>query len=88
MAFVLRIDVDKPYGTSNLLFKIISKLREDYFFPSHLPGYLKSLKLLIRFLEKNNITSHIYFRICTLPSIPFLNKILSNEKQTKVHLNS
>lgn len=76
MALVLRMDVDKPYGRSNIFAKILSKTREDFFFPAiEKLGYLKHLNMVLDFLEDSAIPSHIYFRICTIPSIRIINKL-------------
>ena len=68
MALILRVDVDKPYGRSTLTDKILSKVREDYWFPAiYALGYLNHLKIFLEFLSEKEIKSHIYFRKCTLP---------------------
>jgi len=75
MPLVLRVDVDKPYGRKNVIQKVLSKIKEDYWFPSiSALGYLSHVKYFLDFLANNNIRAHIYFRICTLPP----NEWLSN----------
>lgn len=68
MPLILRVDVDKSYGRSNLLQKIASKIAENYWLPS-IPsaGYLHDLKRFLLYLEQEGIRAHIYFRKCTLP---------------------
>jgi len=68
MPLILRVDVDKSYGRSNLLQKIASKIAENYWLPS-IPsiGYLHDLKKLLLYLNQESIKAHIYFRKCTLP---------------------
>jgi hypothetical protein len=34
MAFILRVDVDKPYGRASFPAKVVSKIREDYWLPT------------------------------------------------------
>ncbi len=73
----IRIDVDKPFGKKNIIPKILSKLREDYYFPLIKPLYLKGLEEIVKSLNENNIIAHIYFRNCTYPlpkQIELLNK--------------
>ncbi len=68
MPLILRVDVDKPYGRSNIKEKILSKVREVFWFPSvFCLGYLSHLKKLLVFLSEENIKAHVYFRKCTLP---------------------
>lgn len=68
MPLILRIDVDKSYGRSNLLQKIASKIAENYWLPA-IPylGYLHDLRKLLLYLDSEAIKAHIYFRKCTLP---------------------
>jgi hypothetical protein len=82
MALVLRIDVDKPYGRATILQKVISKMREDYWFPGIASfGYLNPLRRCLVFLDDEKISSHIYFRKCTLPPKSWLsNSLLAGHK--------
>jgi hypothetical protein len=70
MSLILRVDVDKPYGHSNIIRKVASKVVEDYF---SLPvvGNFKYLSHLIQFLEYCNaeqVPGFIYHRTCTIPN--------------------
>ena len=77
MPLILRIDVDKPYGRVNFKEKILSKIREDYWFPAISSlGYLTHFKRSLEFLLEENIKAHIYFRKCTLPPKEWLIKPL------------
>ncbi len=70
MSLILRVDVDKPYGNSNLLRKIVSKVIED-FMPIPMIGSYKYLSHCIEFLEycnSVNVPGFIYHRICTTPN--------------------
>lgn len=82
MPLVLRIDVDKSYGRSNLLQKIVSKIAENYWIPSISPlGYLHDLKKFLIYLNMESIKAHIYFRRCTLPPPDwFQNGLLGGHK--------
>lgn len=73
MGFVLRVDVDKPYGRANVVEKIKSKLREDYWFPKmDSLGYLKCLEKFSTFCNSNNVRGMFYFRNCTIPNSKIL----------------
>jgi hypothetical protein len=70
MSLILRADVDKPYGHSNLLRKVASKWVEDYF-PIPVLGTVGYLSHLIEFLEycnSVNVPGFIYHRTCTSPN--------------------
>lgn len=70
MPFVLRVDVDKPYGRKNLATKIASKLLEDYWFPRFIARrfYLAHLKRFLEYCNAMGIKGHIYHRLCTVPN--------------------
>jgi hypothetical protein len=83
---ILRVDVDKPYGRRNVVKKILSKFREDYWFPAISSlGYLYDLKKLLVFLSEKNIAAHIYFRKCTLPPKSLLSGSLLNRHKLGLH---
>ena len=82
MSLILRVDVDKPYGSSNLLQKIMSKLREDYWFPViNDLGYLRSVEHFLMFCTSNNIRAMMHFRNCTLPNQKIL-RLLDEGRHT------
>ncbi|HXC04930.1 MAG TPA: hypothetical protein VNZ86_09275, partial [Bacteroidia bacterium] len=69
MALILRVDVDKPYGHSNLIRKVASKVSEDYFKIPLFSG-ISYLSHFIRFLEycnANGVPGFMYHRMCTIP---------------------
>lgn len=69
MPFILRVDVDKPYGHHSISTKILSKLREDYYFPaSKYLKYLKPTEEFLRFCNTNGVSSFLYFRNATIPT--------------------
>jgi hypothetical protein len=71
MPIILRVDVDKPFGHSNLINKVKSKLSEDYWFPNFLPfkrNYLYHLEDFISVCNRENVRGLFYFRICTTPN--------------------
>lgn len=76
MPFLLRVDIDKPFGHHNLAVKLLSKFRENYYFPAFENlGYLKPTELLLKFLNDNNIPAFLYFRNCTIPNQKILDLI-------------
>lgn len=69
MALILRVDVDKPYGSSTFFQKVISKLREDYWFPViHRLPYLHAVETFLEFCNSRNVSGILHFRNCTIPS--------------------
>ncbi len=69
MPFILRADIDKPYGHHSLLTKAMSKCREDYYFPAlDMLHYLKPTIAFLKFCNENNVPSFLYFRNCTAPN--------------------
>jgi hypothetical protein len=86
MPLILRVDVDKPYGRSSFMKKVMSKIREDYWFPAiYLFGYLDDLKQFLYFLSKVRIKAHIYFRKCTLPPISWLKESFLDGHKLGLH---
>ena len=69
MPLILRVDVDKPYGRSNLANKIKSKLVEDYWFPkADSLNYLYHVEKFIEYCNSQNVIGYFYFRMCTMPN--------------------
>ena len=69
MPLILRVDVDKPYGRSNMLQKVLSKTREDLWFPAiNMIGYLSTSEALLDYCNQNDIRGIFYFRNCTSPN--------------------
>jgi len=78
MPLILRVDVDKPYGMSNLFKRFLSKFSENVFsYRSKKLGYLAHLKLFVQFCNDNDVNGYFYHRICTYPT----NEILSLQKK-------
>ena len=87
MSIILRADVDKPYGHSNLIRKVASKVVEDYF---SIPifGSFKYLSHLIEFLEYCNaqhIPGFIYHRMCTAPNKKVKELLISGGHKVCFH---
>lgn len=86
MPFLLRLDIDKPYGHHNLVAKIFSKAREDYYFPAiNSLGYLEPTIAILSFLNKNHIPAFLYFRNCTVPNQQILKLIDEGNYQLGFH---
>lgn len=70
MPFILRVDIDKPYGHHTLLKKVLSKIREDFYFPAfNSLGYLLPTVDFLNFCNDLNVPAFLYFRNCTIPSL-------------------
>ena len=69
MALIIRIDVDRPYGKQGFVRHVASRVSSDYFLP-RMPGlrYLDELKSILRILNANGRTAHVFFRKCTYPT--------------------
>lgn len=80
MSLILRIDVDKPFGRSNLFTKSMSKISEEFYFPRlEKLGYLKYLNIFLDILNTNSIPAHIYFRNCTIPTVRIIDKLMNHK---------
>lgn len=69
MSLIIRIDVDRAYGAKNILFKTLSYLSSSLPYFPKIPffGYLNDLKVFLKYLNKNNVSAKIFFRMCSLP---------------------
>lgn len=69
MPFILRVDVDKPYGRASFSQKIKSKIAENYFsYRINSLGYLKANQNFLEYCNLNKISGIFYFRNCTQPN--------------------
>lgn len=85
MGLILRVDVDKPYGHSNLFCKIISKISEDFWFPRISFIYLFHLKNFLEYCNKNNVKGFFYHRMCTTPSLQIFNLLIEGNHKIGFH---
>lgn len=85
MGLILRVDVDKPYGHSNLFYKIISKISEDFWFPNISFIYLFHLKCFLRYCNKNSVRGYFYHRMCTVPSLSIYNLLNKGNHKIGFH---
>ena len=69
MALIIRIDVDRPYGKQGFVRHVASRLSSDLCLP-RMPGlrYLDELKSILRILNANGRSAHVFFRKCTYPT--------------------
>ena len=69
MALIVRIDVDRPYGKEGLVRHVASRVSSDYYLPRmDWLRYLDELKTILRILNANGRSSHVFFRKCTYPT--------------------
>lgn len=69
MALIVRIDVDRPYGKQGVVRHIASRISSDYFLPRmEALRYLDELKMILRILNANGSSAHVFFRKCTYPT--------------------
>lgn len=70
MAILIRLDIDKPFGRANLVEKVKSKIREDYWLPAFpASSYLQDLADLLEYVNSKNVPVVSYHRLCTRPSV-------------------
>ena len=87
MVLILIVYFDKPYGNSNLVRKISSKIIED-FFPKPFIGTYKYLSHLINFLEycnENEVPGFIYHRVCTTPNKKVIDLLIKGGHKLGLH---
>ena len=76
MALIVRIDVDRPYGREGFVRHVASRISSDYFLPQmRWLGYLDELKAILRILNANGKSAHVFFRQCTCPT-PEVNELM------------
>ncbi len=86
MSLILRVDVDKPFGRATFREKVLSKVREGFWFPAiSCLGYLNHLEMFLAFLSEEKIKAHIYFRKCTLPPKGWLDESLLDKHMLGFH---
>ena len=85
MSLILRVDVDKPYGNSNLFTKIMSKASEDYWFPPVHSIYLYHLEEFLEYCNSERISGFIYHRICTAPNEKIIKLLIQGNHKLGMH---
>ena len=89
MALIIRIDVDRPYGKQGFVRHVASRVSSDYFLP-RMPGlrYLDELKSILRILNANGRTAHVFFRKCTYPTQELCAMMEEGGHQFGLHLEN
>lgn len=85
MKFVLRIDVDKPYGNHSLIRKVVSKFIEETNLNLKTPHYLDYITWGLKNLKEKNIKAIFYFRNCTCPSKDMIQTLHSHGHEIGFH---
>jgi hypothetical protein len=89
MAIILRIDVDSPYGKTNIINHSLSRLASDFnLAPVLMFPYLKYLNTFIQYLNSQSIQGHFFFRKCTLPSNEILKLLRKGNHIIGLHLEN
>ena len=89
MALIVRIDVDRPYGKQGIVRHVASRLSSDYFLPrTTWLGYLDELKAILRILNANGKSAHVFFRKCTYPTPEVRELMESGGHQFGLHLEN
>ena len=86
MPILLRLDIDKPYGNRGVVKRILSKVREDYWFPQiRSAGYLVDFMRFIGELNEQGLPAISYHRLCTVPSTKALELLGLGGHQIGLH---
>ncbi|MDX2360094.1 MAG: hypothetical protein QNK23_04770 [Crocinitomicaceae bacterium] len=88
MPLILRVDVDKPYGNSNLINAVRSKLSEDYWYPDisvFNSNYLGQLAEFLKHCNRENVSGHFYFRHCTVPDQRIADLMNQGKHKAGIH---
>ena len=89
MALIVRIDVDRPYGKQGFVRHVASRVSSDYFLPQmNWLRYLDELKTILRILNANGKTAHVFFRKCTYPTPEVCALMEAGGHQFGLHLEN
>jgi hypothetical protein len=89
MALIIRIDVDRPYGKQGFVRHVASRVSSDYFLPQmNWLRYLDELKTILRILNANGKTAHVFFRKCTSPTQEVCALMEAGGHQFGLHLEN
>lgn len=87
MAMILRIDVDRPYGTRGFVRHVASRLASDCYMPRiDSLGYLRDLAIILKALNKRGKSAHVFFRKCTYPNAQICELMQEGGHQFGLHL--
>jgi len=80
VAILLRIDVDDAYSRASFLGRRLNNLQLNYrLVPFTKAKYLKTLTLLLNYINNENISANIFFKVNTLPSKVLMRKLSNHE---------
>ncbi len=89
MALIVRIDVDRPYGKEGLARHVASRFSSDYYLPRmEWLRYLDELKTILRILNANGRSAHVFFRKCTHPSAAVCELMEAGKHRFGLHLEN
>jgi hypothetical protein len=89
MALIVRIDVDRPYGKQGIVRHIASRISSDFFLPRMIwLHYLDELKAILRILNSNGKSAHVFFRKCTRPTAAVCELMEAGGHQFGLHLEN
>jgi hypothetical protein len=89
MALIIRIDVDRPYGSRPPLRHLLSRLSSDLYFPKVVRfGFLTELQTMLTWLNAEGARAYIFFRRCTLPSKSMLELLDAGGHEIGLHLEN
>lgn len=86
MSLILRVDVDKAFGRRTLVEKVLSKLREEAWFPSwQWQGYGRAAAAFADWLSERDVRGFFSFRLCTLPDQEQVRRLVLQGHQIGLH---
>lgn len=89
MAFLLRVDVEKPYGNHTIIRKITSKIIENYYpLAPRMFGYLDHLKEFLKVFNESNVKATFYHRLCNLPTQDLVKYYADHGHQLGLHFEN
>lgn len=89
MALLIRIDVDRPYGSRPFARHFLSRLSSDFYFPKvGAFGFLAELDTMLTWLNESGARAHVFFRRCTLPSRSTLKLLDDGRHEIGLHLEN
>lgn len=87
MSLIIRIDVDRPYGRRPFVRHVLSRVASDFYLPRINPlGYLRELTVFLDFLLQRRARAHLFFRRCTLPPMPLVQRLCAEGHVVGWHL--
>lgn len=89
MALIVRMDIDRPFGKKNIVYRALSRVGSDLYFPRlHSLHYLSDLVEILPILESYHTRSYVFFRRCTLPTPSILQALKQGGHTIGLHLEN